>query len=891
MGVTNVTQTNFTAGELSPRLHGHFDITKYKNGLKTAKNCRILPHGPVTKRNGSYYTASCKDHAKKSRCIGFQFDQDNAYIIEMGDLYFRFYRDDAQILSAGVPYEVPSPYTESELFEIVYRQFGKEMYFWHSNHPIQKLIWTSDTVWTLEDFEFSPVPTYENGWPPPGTVTPAATSGNGVNFTASLSVFVAGDVGREIQNLAGAGRAVIVSLSSATVVVCDIIENFPSTSAIPQDSWKLDLSPLSRVTPSGVRLQSIITLSASELAASSFPASSISLSATSGAGVTVTASQSIFLSTHVGKEIFNVGDAGKATITAYTSATQVTVTVTETFPNTLAIPSGGWKLTNSLNSFRTADIGKYVIIHNGVVQITQHISLSIVKGVVLKALDAVSETVDWTLEEPVWSVTNGYPATGGLHQQRLFAANTDLRPLGVWASETGIFDSMGRGSKDSDALDFIVTAKDMGQITWLSGIRGQLGVGGKGAEITVDSGTSAGALTPSQLIPQERGHKGSNIQQVVGLDDEIIYVQRSARKLPAFRYDFQIDNYVSEDLLFLSEHLSESGIKEVAYAQDPDRTIYCVLNDGRILACTYVREQQVVGWSSYETDGEYESVATISTGEVDEVWVVVKRTINGATRRYIERFDSSDGSSNNDGFSDSYLTYSQPKTVISVTQANPALVTVTAHGYSNGDYVRFFNVIGMTELEGQIYKINNVTVDTFELQDEFSGSNIDSSSYLSFSSGIVHKLVINISGLDHLEGKIVQVKVDGATHNDKTVSGGVITLDRRGYEVCVGLQYNQEVTTLEMEFNLGVGTQQGQPVRWVNPMIQLLNSSIPLMNGKIHPSRIVKDILDKKIDLFSGRLSYPGTEWSSSCSLVFTNSYPLPCTIVALFGSIEGGQK
>lgn len=893
MAVKLVNKTNFTAGELSPRLMGHVDNTKYANGLKEALNGYVLPHGPFSRRNGTAYIAETKDSSKASRLLKFQFDITDAYIIEMGENYLRFYKNGEQVISSGSPYEIATTYTQNEIFDVIVQQQGRTLYLWHSAHPTAQLVWTSDTSWELSDVVFSPPVTYEDGYTPNTTITPAATTGSGVNFTSGVALFLAADVGRQILNLSGTGIAVITSISSTTVAVCDIIEAFPSTSAISAGNWKIDLSPVCDLTPSGIRVGSIINLSATKSGELEyFPSSTVTPGATTGAGVTFTAASSVFLSGHVNKEIHNISGPGKATITAYTSGTQVTCTITENFTDTQAIGQGNWKLINEIGCFRSSDIGRYVLINNGVCEITAITSAVIAKAIVLKGLDDSSQSSFWSLEEELWTADNGYPGTGLLHQERLFSANIDLRPTQIWGSEIGIFESMGVGSNDTDAVDFKITAKDTSQISWLAAIRGQLAVGTTAAEITVDSGNSAASITPTQIQQQPRGSKGSLHQQPISLDDELIYIHKSRTKIQSFKFDYNIDNYISEDLTFLAEHLPKPGVKELCYVQDPDRNIFAVLDDGSMLVCTYIKEQQVNAWCKYTTQGAFESVNYITDSSGDQVYVIVKRTVNGVTKRYVEVFDRSSGYNNLDGFSDSYITQSNPINIVGITNANPCVVTATAHGFTDGDVVRMFDVGGMTQVEGQIYKVVNATTDTFELQDETDASYIDSSSYGVYTSGgQVYRLFTVVSGLSHLEGMVVQIKADGATHEDKTVSGGQITLDRRAYETTVGLSYTWRGKIPNIEFDLGEGSQQGQQVRWVNPIVRLLDSALPTLNGMLHPSRYADDLLDASTDLVTGDFTYPGTTWSNSSELTFESSYPLPCTLVAIFGSIESGRK
>jgi len=150
-------QTNFTAGQLSPRLHGRVDINKYNNGLKTQKNAYSLPHGGVVRRGGFKYVADVQTSSKKVRLVRFEFSITQAYILEFGDLYIRFYKDNGQIIS-GTAVQVTTTFTEAELFSLYFAQSADTLYIAHPSHAPSKLTRSSHTSWTLADLTFASAP-------------------------------------------------------------------------------------------------------------------------------------------------------------------------------------------------------------------------------------------------------------------------------------------------------------------------------------------------------------------------------------------------------------------------------------------------------------------------------------------------------------------------------------------------------------------------------------------------------------------------------------------------------------------------------------------------------------------------------------------------------------
>lgn len=148
-------QTNFSAGEISPRLKGNFQIDKYKQGLQTLENMFVQTHGGVSRRGGSKYVAEVKDSSKVTVLHSFKYKDEFSYILEFGDLYIRFYRSQAQIPDNGSPYEVVTTYVEAELRDLRIAQDEDTLYIVHKNHLPAQLIRTGHATWVLADIDLS----------------------------------------------------------------------------------------------------------------------------------------------------------------------------------------------------------------------------------------------------------------------------------------------------------------------------------------------------------------------------------------------------------------------------------------------------------------------------------------------------------------------------------------------------------------------------------------------------------------------------------------------------------------------------------------------------------------------------------------------------------------
>ena len=148
-------QSNFTAGELSPRLEGQIDFKKYFNGCSELTNMIVYPHGGATRRGGTHFVSEVKDSTKEVRLIPFEFNVTQSYVLEFGDTYIRFYKDNGQIQSGGSAYEISTPYLEAELTELHFAQSADVMYICHSAHAPRKLSRTGHTSWSLSQPDFT----------------------------------------------------------------------------------------------------------------------------------------------------------------------------------------------------------------------------------------------------------------------------------------------------------------------------------------------------------------------------------------------------------------------------------------------------------------------------------------------------------------------------------------------------------------------------------------------------------------------------------------------------------------------------------------------------------------------------------------------------------------
>jgi len=248
-------------------------------------------------------------------------------------------------------------------------------------------------------------------------------------------------------------------------------------------------------------------------------------------------------------------------------------------------------------------------------------------------------TFQWKASSP-WNSSNGYPRTVSFYEQRLFFAGTSAKPQTIWGSKTASYEDIRTGTNADDALEYAIATNKVNVIRWLQPSR-DLIVGTGGGEFKVGRPTGE-PLTPSNVMVTQQTTYGSWTIPPVQIGNAILFTQRARRKVREFSYQYQSDGYIAPDMTLLAEHITTGYLKDMDYQQEPDSIVWSCTSTGKLLSMTYERPEDVVAWAEHEiggTDVEVESVAVITNATQDQLWVSVKRTVNGSTVRYIEYID------------------------------------------------------------------------------------------------------------------------------------------------------------------------------------------------------------------------------------------------------------
>ena len=255
--------------------------------------------------------------------------------------------------------------------------------------------------------------------------------------------------------------------------------------------------------------------------------------------------------------------------------------------------------------------------------------------------------------------------------------------LTVWPSASGDYENFDEGTKDADA--FVVVIPSTNGIRWIDSLDALL-VGTASDEWKVGSNRLETPLSPTNFGVKRQSTYGSAWIHPATVNEVLLFVDFVGRKVREMTWGADVEKYVAPDMTSLAEHITETGIVNIAHQKNPDSMLWCVLTDGSLISLVYDREQNVIAWSDHPTDGLVQSVCVVPGTSEDEVWISVTRT-NGV---FIEKMASRiQGAIEDSFFVDSGITYDSTatSTITGLSHLKSETVSVLADGVVFDDAV------------------------------------------------------------------------------------------------------------------------------------------------------------------------------------------------------------
>jgi len=831
---SSIIQRSFASGELDPALHSRVDQVRYGTGLKTLRNAFVRKNGGADGRSGSIFIDEGKSRSKQHRKIPFQLSLSVKYQIVVGEGYFRFIKDDALITDStkaitgitqanpgvitsvahgftngqeleladivgmtqlngrnffvagatantytltyrdGTPvdttafgayvsggtasriYEIANEYLEADLRALHYSQSADVLNITHQSYPPAELRRFGDANWTFGDKTFSPQ----------GYVLPFSITGPGGAIPILYAVTAVSSV---------TGEETIPLPLAPTYTITSITNGFPSVVTTSIAHNHLNGERVRMILPSGSGMEEL--------------------------------NFRIFQVKAVTATTFELQGEDTTSYTPYTAGGTLNfLTYGANWTNPTPAAPVIFTLPDAVG-FREYNI--YKSVNGGTFGI-----IGISKGLTFKDEGFEPDTlVSFPTGTNPFRGAGNYPAISTYVQQRLFFANTINNPEDVWGSGIGQYNNFDRvsPSNNDEAMQFKLAGEEVNPVRHIFNLGGLTILSDVGEWIS--TGDQDGSLSPSNISPKQVSGNGASYVKPAIIDFSAVYIQEHGEVVRDFRADLQ-----GGDLSAFSHHLYKNKkVVSMAYQKTPNSILWMAMDDGSLVSLTYIREQQIIGFARHDFDGGFvEDVSAYRNSNEYEVFVTVRRTIDGQTRRYIERFftrrivDIIDNI-----FMDSALSYdgrntgSTTMTLSGGTTwgTNETLTLTSSAAFfavsDVGKEIHFYNDDGVLLLRFKINAFTSSTVVTGKANYVVPAA-LRTTATLEWA-----KAVNQVSGLWHLEGETLSVVGDrtviASPNNSATnyetcvVNDGVIELGGFYAVVHAGLPFIVDIVTLPID--------------------------------------------------------------------------------------------
>ena len=753
----------FDQGIIDELVEPRHTAISHGRGCRRLENMIALPQGPAMTRPPSRFCASTKNNGQ-ARLIRVVYSESISFECEFGDYYVRFYTINGQVLDGGSVYEIASPYTAAEAFELQVFNDAGTLYLTHVSHLPYRLVYSGETSWLLEPVPFTWGP-FSDENSTEVTVDPSAVSGS-ITLTASAPTFVTGAAGH-------VGALWLIGHRTGQLVLRKTFSGVAvsGTQAVAKDTtW--------RITTSGTWAGRLI------------------LEKTYDGGSTYET-----VSTMEPVEDNNFDDVGN-----------------ETFDEAL------YRLRMEDYVSGTCKCVFVVDPHvaYGYVQITKVNSTTEAEATVVETLYSTVPTRIWA--EGAWSPHRGYPRSVGLVDNRLTVGSTKADPTTIWMSHTNRHTDMRAGALAAEALIFHFTTQKGDPFLWILGEEYNFYLGTPIAILQIEAADPKSAISIENAPGiRRRIDMGASPVAPIRAHGTVLMLDASGLRPMYLQYDWQQDILVSPNLAFNCPSLTDPGIKRVVFQAGPIPIVWWLRTDGVLLGMMFEQRfgENLIGWHRHETDGLIEDIDVLPTAAGHRLWWIARRTVDGQTVRHVEFLDPLDLKPERLTAHrlDAYLPYIGAAAVaISNVQIDPTskkvtVTTVAAHGLSDGENVAFADVGGMSWLnEQKALSVADSTADTFILKTADADDYIDGTYIGTWTGGGTVRGVENsFSNLDHLKRREVYALADGNALGPLTVRyDGTLTLRRYYNRVYIGLQTDWLLQPLRLVLPLADGSTRGR---------------------------------------------------------------------------------
>lgn len=880
MATARVYQRSFNGGEVSPSMFARIDDGKYQTGLAKCTNFLVEPQGPICMRPGFAYVNTTKQQDKPPRLIPFSFSTDQTMVLEFGNKYIRFHTHGQTLMgSNGQPYEVATPYSIDDVFDIHYVQSADVLTLVHPSYAPRELQRYGATDWRLAE----------------------------INFASSLSaptgLNVSQHINSEVSNKEDYVREYAVTALLADGSQESVRSGSVSINCNPYGDGSYNTITWQAVSGAGLyrvyRNQGGVWAFIGQTSGTSIrdenidPDASITpplydniFSQAKGIEtVTVTNQGSGYFGTRnvtghsdiitmvqatpgwydAGNYYLPFSYPGPGDLGKYSAVIEdqdggtgsgATAEIIWRYGGNAIYWIDGFKITSGGSGYKNPRIVMKVNYPNQGIETIAYCNCTVNKddgSVSLEVSDStgsgavlVPTVVDGkitsvyvasggkdysnptirvvssngsgaTFSVKVGSASGDYPGAVTYFEQRRWFGGTYTRPNNLWATKSGTESDMSYSlpTQDDDRIAVRVAAREANRIQHMVPLA-QLMLLTASAEWRV-SPLNSDAITPSSMSVRPQSYVGANNVQPLVVSSTMIYASARGGHLRECGYSYEAGGYISADVCLRAPHLFDNyNVIDMAYSKAPWPIVWCVNDQGMLIAMTYVPEQQVGAFSTVETNnGKFRSCCVVAEGDEDILYCVVERIIAGVPKIYIERM-------------------------------------------SEREYVT-----------------------------------LKECDYLDSSGTYEGAPKTEITGLTWLEGMEVSIVADGAVEPRQKVQNGKITLSMPASIVHVGIPYTADAQTLPVALALqdgSYGSGHQKNVRSMN--FRVVNSSGIQAGPSFdelteYPARFTESA-GLPPDPITDEVSLEViASWSTSGQICIRQSYPLPLKIISVTTTVE----
>lgn len=909
-------QLSFASGEIAPALHSRVDLTKYATGLRTCLNWIVMRHGGVTNRPGTGFVAEVNDSSKTVRPIPFIFNSDQTYVLEFGDLYMRVHRNGAQLTETaqditGATQADPCVITlaghgYSNSDEVAIADVGGMTELNNRNFKV-----SNKAAGTFELQEMDGTDLDATGF------TAYTSGGTAAKVFEITTPYLEADL-PDLRYIQSADIVTIVHPSYAPRELARTGDTAWTLTAItfgPTIGTPQNLASDAGGANFSYKVTAVDSLTGEESLPSALVEATTKTSTLTWDAVVNATHYNIF---RLLDGIYGwVGSAGAESFTANDFTPDkddeppvdpllfgppLTITdATQADPCVVTVVAHGYQSDDQIFIEDVEGMVELNDINYLLTRLTvDTFSLQDTDGVDIDSTGFTPYTTGGT------STKQGdFPSTLAYFQQRLVYANSDNNTEGVWASKSGLRKNMMVSTplQDDDAVTFSIVGREVNEINHLLDL-GKLIMFTASGEWVVD-GDAAGILTPSGINPRQHTANGSGSLAPLVIDGNALFVQGRGSVVRDLGFDFDSDGYRGNELSIFSAHLFDRfTLVDWAYQQIPHSIAWVVRSDGTLLGLTYLRNHQVLGWHRHTfADATVENVTVVPEGTEDVLYLVIKRTINGKTVRYIEFMKTRQINDIVDSvFMDSSLSFDG---------RNTGATTMTLTGGTEWDYEDDLTLtasvatFASTDIGNQVW-ITDPDDTTSQIRcgiTAFTSTTIVTvrptttvpTSLQGVATTAWGSAVDTLSGLWHLEGEDVSVFADGnvigSPNNSEvttvTVASGSITLSEPHVVVHVGLPITADIETLNIDTVSGKTlTDQNKAITKVIMMVEETRGIFSGIDADENLNELKireTESYDSPVDLKTGTIDINITgKYNDSGQVLIRQIDPVPATVLSI---------